>query len=70
MAASMGIVNGVILLVSGIVGATAGIVLFAWAVGGAVENNPQTMALTFIVCVIIAIYSGANLIALYLADHK
>ena len=69
MATVMGMINGVVLVVSSIVGVSVGIILFVWAAGGA-EDNPQTVALGFIVCVIIAIYSGANLIALYLADHK
>ena len=70
MAAVMGMINVVVLLASGIVGVSVGIVLSAWAAGGAIEDNPRAMALSFIVCVIIAIYSGANLIALYLAGHK
>jgi len=69
MAVVMGMINGVVLVVSGIVGVSTGIILFVWATGG-VEDNPQMVALGFIVCVIIAIYSGANLIALYLADRK
>ena len=68
----MVVINAVVLFASGAVGALAGIVLFTWAVGGAAEDNPQMVALGFIVCVIIAIYSGANLIALWIADadHK
>ena len=70
MALVMGMINMLVLIASGIVGVSVGIVLFGWAVGMDIADNPQTMALGFIVCVIIAIYSGANLIALYLADHK
>ena len=66
----MGMINVLVLAASGIVGVSVGIVLFAWAAGGAVENNPQTMALTFIVCVIFTIYSGANLIALRIAERR
>lgn len=70
MAAIMGMIDIGVLLVSGVVSASTGIMLFIWAIGGDVKDNPQGLALTFIICLVIAALSGSNLVALYIADHK